>query len=127
MNVVPAAAPPVLLKVTALVTEPAVVAEVADPAVVAEVAVAALPLMLMLQVPDAPEPVAEGTLRLDRAVAASVAPVPPLATASVPPSVSVPDVVIAPPVSVRPVVPPDPETEVTVPVLLVKPDGLLAG
>lgn len=53
-------------------------------------------------------------------------PVPPLATASVPPSVRVPDVVIAPPVRVSPVLPPDPETEVTVPVFDVKPDGLLA-
>ena len=46
-----------------------------------------------------------------------VAPVPPAATFSVPPIVSVPDVVIAPPVNVNPVVPPDPDTEVTVPVL----------
>lgn len=50
-----------------------------------------------------------------RAVAASVAPVPPFATASVPPSVSVPDVVIGPPVNERPVVPPLALTLVTVP------------
>ena len=50
-----------------------------------------------------------------RAVAASVAPVPPFAMASVPPSVSVPDVVIGEPVNERPVVPPDAATDVTVP------------
>lgn len=44
-----------------------------------------------------------------------VCPVPPLATASVPPSVSVPLVVIGDPVKVRPVAPPDAATEVTVP------------
>lgn len=44
------------------------------------------------------------------------APVPPLATASVPPKVSVPLEVIGPPVKVRPVVPPEPSTLVTVPV-----------
>ena len=67
MNVVPEAAPPPpLLKVTALVTDPAVVADVADVAVVAdvaevaEVAVAALPEMSMLQVPDAFVPVVDG-------------------------------------------------------------------
>jgi hypothetical protein len=42
-------------------------------------------------------------------------PVPPFATASVPPRVRVPDVVIGEPVNVRPVVPPDAATEVTVP------------
>ena len=47
-----------------------------------------------------------------------VTPVPPLATLSVPPSVSVPDVVIGPPVRVRPVVPPDPLTLVTEPPLM---------
>jgi hypothetical protein len=59
---------------------PAVVANVAVLAEVAEVAVAALPLMLMPQVPDAPPPVVLGTLRFVLAVAASDAPVPPLAT-----------------------------------------------
>ncbi len=44
-----------------------------------------------------------------------VAPVPPFPTMSVPPIVRVPDVVIAPPVRVRPVVPPEPDTDVTVP------------
>ena len=47
-----------------------------------------------------------------------VAPVPPLATASVPLRVSVPLVVIGEPVKVRPVVPPDAATEVTVPLTL---------
>lgn len=42
-------------------------------------------------------------------------PVPPFATASVPPIVKVPEVVIGPPVNVRPVTPPEPETLVTVP------------
>ena len=50
-----------------------------------------------------------------RAVAASVAPVPPLATARVPPSVRVPEAVIGPPVNERPVVPPLALTLVTVP------------
>lgn len=40
---------------------------------------------------------------------------PPLATASVPPSVSVPLVVIGPPVKDRPVLPPEASTDVTVP------------
>lgn len=53
--------------------------------------------------------------RFARAAAAVVAPVPPLATASVPPRVKVPLVVIGPPDKVRPVVPPEPEIEVTVP------------
>lgn len=44
-----------------------------------------------------------------------VRPVPPLATARVPPSVRVPVVVIGPPDKVSPVVPPDPLTLVTVP------------
>ena len=48
------------------------------------VTVAALPVMLMPQVPLAPEPVVEGTLRFVCAPAAVVAPVPPLATATVP-------------------------------------------
>lgn len=50
-----------------------------------------------------------------KAVAASVAPVPPLATASVPPSVIVPDPVTGPPEVVKPVVPPLTPTDVTVP------------
>jgi hypothetical protein len=45
-----------------------------------------------------------------------VAPVPPLATASVPPRVIVPAEVTGPPVVVRPVVPPDTSTDVTTPV-----------
>ena len=68
----------VKLVVASVVAAAAVVAEVAD------VAVAALPLMLIPQVPLAPVPVFDGTERFDRAVAASEAPVPPLATASVP-------------------------------------------
>ena len=134
MNVVPAAAPPVLVKVTELVTEPAVVAVVAEPAVVADVAVAALPVQepelpvtLIPQLPDAPEPVVDGTPRLDRAVPASVAPVPPLPIARVPviwvdrltldrepPRVSEPEEVTVP-VRVRPLTLPVPETLVTVP------------
>jgi hypothetical protein len=53
--------------------------------------------------------------RFVRAVAASVAPVPPLATARVPPSVIVPDPVIGPPEVVKPVVPPLTSTDVTEP------------
>jgi hypothetical protein len=45
----------------------------------------------------------------------AVTPVPPLATARVPPSVSVPEPVMGPPVRVRPVEPPEPLTLVTVP------------
>ena len=56
--------------------------------------------------------------RLVRATAAVVAPVPPLAIANVPPSVSVPLVVIGPPENVSPVVPPEASTDVTVPPLL---------
>jgi hypothetical protein len=66
-KVVPEAAPaPPLLKVTALAT------------------LAADPLTLIAQVPDAPDPVLDGTDKLLRAVAASVAPVPPLASPTVP-------------------------------------------
>jgi hypothetical protein len=63
---------------------------VAVAAVVAEVAVAALPVISIPQVPDAPPPVVLGTLRLVLAVAASDAPVPPLAigTAFTKPSVA---------------------------------------
>ena len=50
-----------------------------------------------------------------RAVLCVVPPVPPLATARVPLSVSVPLEVIGEPVNVKPVVPPDAATEVTVP------------
>ena len=82
--------------------------------------------MSIAQVPLAPEPVVEGTPSADCAVPCVVPPVPPLATASVPPSVNVPDVVIGPPDNVRPVEPPEPLTLVTVPVFDVKPDGLLA-
>ena len=46
-----------------------------------------------------------------------VAPVPPLATMSVPAKVIVPEVVIGPPEVVNPVVPPETSTEVTVPLL----------
>ena len=42
-------------------------------------------------------------------------PVPPFATASVPPSVNVPELVMGPPVKVRPVDPPEALTEVTRP------------
>jgi hypothetical protein len=59
-----------------------------------------------------------------------VCPFPPLAIANVPPIVNVPELVIAPPVKVNPVVPPEPETEVTVPafgvtqlVVATAPDG----
>ena len=77
--------------------------------------------------PAVPEPAVPAPIELcwtfdavprPRAVAAAeavVAPVPPLATASVPLSVSVPDVVIGEPLNVRPVVPPDAATDVTVP------------
>ena len=47
--------------------------------------------------------------------------VPPLAMASVPPRVKVPLSVIGPPPRVRPVVPPEPVTLVTVPVVLLVP------
>ena len=42
-----------------------------------------------------------------------VEPVPPFATVNVPPNVRVPEFVIGPPVKVSPVVPPEPETDVT--------------
>jgi hypothetical protein len=125
-----------LLKVTALVTDPAVVAvvaEVADPAVVAEVAevaVAALPEILIPQVPVAPEPPVEGTSSELRAPEAVVAAVPPFARGSVPltcvvrltpdsvpPSVRLP-VEVTVPVSVMPLTVPVPPTLVTVPVPL---------
>jgi len=69
------------------------------------------PVMLVMSL-FAPETAAE---RFPRAVAASVAPVPPEATASVPASVSVPAPVTGPPLKVRPVVPPEASTDVTVP------------
>src|SRR5439155_11033639 len=64
------------------------------------VTVAALPVMLMPQVPLAPEPVVEGTFKPVCAVACVVPPVPPLATAIVVafqvPAVSVPTPVMLP-------------------------------
>lgn len=104
-----------VLRAFAVVAVVAVVAEVADVALVAEVAVAALPLMLMPHVPVAPDPLVEGASRLRRAPDAVAAPVPPLATASVPPSVRVPELVIGEPVKDRPVEPPDAATDVTLP------------
>ena len=80
------------------------------------VTLAALPVMLMPQVPVAPLPDVLGTSRLVRAPAAVVAPVPPLSTSSVPARVIVPDVVTGPPEVVKPVVPPETLTDVTVPV-----------
>ena len=139
--------PPPLLNVTAFVTDPALVANpalvadpavVADPALVAEFAVAALPVMLIPQVPEAPDPPREGTSSVACAAPAVPAPVPPLAIGSVPatcvlsetpdsapPRVSEPEVFTVP-VSVMPLTEPVPLTEVTVPVFEVKPDGLVA-
>lgn len=84
-----------------------------------------MPVMSMPQVPDAPEPVVEGTDKLERAVAASEAFVPPLAIGrmpetcevrltadSEPPRVSEP-VEVTVPDSVRPCTVPVPDTEVT--------------
>lgn len=79
------------------------------------VTLAALPVMSIAHVPDAPEPVVLGTLKLVRAFAAVVAPVPPLSTSKVPARVMVPEVVTGPPEVVKPVVPPDTLTDVTVP------------
>ena len=79
------------------------------------VTLAALPVMLMPQVPVAPLPDVLGTSRLVRAPAAVVAPVPPLSTSRVPARVMVPEVVTGPPEVVKPVVPPDTLTDVTVP------------
>jgi hypothetical protein len=78
------AAVPLLLPVLTNSTPSIWLAVVALAAVVALVAVAAFPLIEMAHVPDAPLPVVEGTDRFDRAVPASVAPVPPFATATVP-------------------------------------------
>ena len=78
------AAVPLLLPVLTNSTPSIWLAVVALDAVVALVAVAAFPLIEIAQVPDAPLPVVEGTDRFDRAVAASVAPVPPFAIATVP-------------------------------------------
>ena len=72
------------------------------------------PVMPLIDVMSAFAPEAAAP-KLVRAVPASVAPVPPLATASVPAIVMVPDVVTGPPLVVRPVVPPETSTEVTVP------------
>ena len=79
------------------------------------VAVAALPEMLIFQVPVASAPERDGTSRFVLALGASVAPVPPFVSAKVPANVIVPLVVIGPPLVVRPVVPPETSTEVTVP------------
>jgi hypothetical protein len=56
-----------------------------------------------------------------------VAPVPPDATANVPPNVTVPAPLIGPPLKLSPVVPPEAFTLVTVPVLDVKLLGFDAG
>jgi hypothetical protein len=79
--------------------------------------------MLIPQVPEAPEPVGEGTsvpiARPNEVLAADaeVAAVPPLATANVPARVIVPVLVIGPPEVVKPVDPPETATEVTVPLV----------
>lgn len=83
---------------------------VSDPDDVTE-PVSVIPLTVPVPATDVTVPAP----RFVRAAAALVAPVPPFATASVPPRVRVPLPVIGPPESVRPVVPPDPETDVTVP------------
>jgi hypothetical protein len=75
LNFTQALAP--LLAVVAVVAVVADVAVVAEPADVADVAVAALPKILIFQVPDAPAPVRLGTFKLVCAFAALVAPVPP--------------------------------------------------
>lgn len=51
---------PALLNVTEFVTDPAVLAEAAEVAEVADVAVAAFPLILIFQVPEALVPVMDG-------------------------------------------------------------------
>jgi hypothetical protein len=87
---VPTCALVIVVTVLALVALVAFVAFVAFVALVAFVAVAALPEILMFQVPDAPVPAGEGTSepiarpRFVLAVDAEVAPVPPLATGRAP-------------------------------------------
>ena len=83
-----------VVAVVAVVADVAVVAEVAvvaDPADVANVAVAELPVQepelpvtLIAQLPDAPEPAREGTSSAVCAAPAVLDPVPPLTTATVP-------------------------------------------
>jgi hypothetical protein len=116
------------LVVASVVAAAAVVAEVADVAVVAEVAVAAFPLILMPQVPLAPDPVFDGTERFDRAVAASEAPVPPLATAKIPVKlmlgVAPPDEAKGAEAVTAVIVPPEPEAD-SVPPAKLMPDPMV--
>jgi hypothetical protein len=91
------------------------VVTLADPAVVAPM------LVPLIEPPVMATALAAWTAIVPRpsavlAAESVVAPVPPLAIANVPPRVNVPEVVIGPPVKVRPVVPPEPFTDVTVPV-----------
>jgi hypothetical protein len=72
-----------------------------------------LPAVRVVRVKPVPLPMSIAPL-----AGVEVNPVPPLATANVPPSVSVPVVVIGPPVKVSPVAPPDPLTLVTEPLPL---------
>jgi hypothetical protein len=95
-------------KVATLVPSPDTPVEIGRPVALVSVAKLGTPMLGVVSTGEVertllPEPVE------------AVTPVPPLATARVPPSVSVPEVVIGPPVRVRPVVPPEPLTLVTEP------------
>ena len=97
---------------------PAVVPLTADDGSAWNVGSAAAPLLIMTKpaVPGAAPATADVPAPIKTECAVSdAAPVPPLATPSVPPSVSVPVPVIGPPENVRPVVPPDAATLVTLP------------
>jgi len=74
-----------------------------------------IPRLVPSNVSAVPEVMEVPLKKLTPFVVWEVALVPPLATASVPESVSVPDEVIGPPVKDRPVVPPEASTDVTVP------------
>lgn len=88
--------------------------------VLAEGAVDIVPVVNAIDVMSVFAPLL-AALKFVLAFVAVVAPVPPLATFTVPLRVMVPFVVIGPPEVVKPVVPPDTATEVTVPVPLPPP------
>ena len=114
LKVVPLAAPvPALLNVAAFTTEPA------EPVVfwfrVGTSPAWIVDITTFDPLPRRYWPLVTAPAKAFMAACAEVWPDPPLAIASVPPSVIVPEVVTGPPLVVSPVVPPDTSTEVTVP------------
>ena len=88
---------------------------------------ASVPVTLKFAVFVVPARIGDSDKTIEPAPVEVVVPVPPFATASVPPRVIVPEVVIGPPENDNPVVPPETCTEVTVPVDVAPQIGVAPG